>query len=64
MGKADITSHVNFTLLKRIFFKNGLKIKNIITQKQFLENMGIIERAKIIAKKMKFSRTIRPLFKN
>ncbi len=55
LGKADITAHVNFALLNEFFVKNGLKIKNIITQKQFLENMGIFERAKILAKKMKFS---------
>ena len=44
-----------FNLLNEFFLKNGLKVKNIITQKEFLENMGIIERAKIVAKKMKFS---------
>ena len=55
LGKADITSHVNFSLLNEFFLKNNFKIKDIITQKQFLENMGILERAKIIAKKMKFS---------
>lgn len=54
LGKADITSHVNFSLLKEFFQKNDLKIKDIITQKEFLENMGILERAEIIAKKMKF----------
>ena len=54
LGKADITSHVNFSLLKEFFQKNDLKIKEIITQKEFLENMGILERAEIIAKKMKF----------
>ena len=37
------------------FLKNGLKVNNVITQKEFLENMGIIERAEIIAKKMKFT---------
>ena len=51
LGKADITSHVNFSLLNEFFIKNNLKTKNIITQKKFLENMGILERAKIIAKK-------------
>ena len=55
LGKADVTAHVNFGLLNEFFLKNGLKVNNIITQKKFLENMGIIERAKIIAKKMKFS---------
>ncbi len=55
LGEADITAHVNFPLLKEFFSKNNLKTKNIITQKKFLENMGIIERAKIISKKMRFS---------
>lgn len=55
LGKADVTALVNFSLLSEFFLKNGLKIKNIITQKKFLENMGIINRAEIVAKKMKFS---------
>ena len=55
LGKADITSHVNFDLLKEFFLKNNLKVNNIITQKEFLKNMGIIERANIVAKKMRFS---------
>ena len=55
LGKADITAHVNFSLLNEFFLKENLKIKNIISQKKFLENMGILQRAKIIAKKMRFS---------
>jgi cyclopropane-fatty-acyl-phospholipid synthase len=55
LGKADVTAHVNFTLLNEFFSKNGLKIKNVISQKNFLETMGILERAKIVAKKMKFT---------
>ena len=55
LGKADITAHVNFALLHEFFLKNNLKIKNLITQKEFLENMGIVERANILAKKMKFT---------
>ena len=55
LGKADVTSHVNFTLLNEFFSKNNLKIKNVISQKNFLETMGIIQRAKIVAKKMKFT---------
>merc|ERR1712139_279553 len=54
LGKADITAHVNFTLLSEFFKKEGLKVKDVITQKQFLERMGILERAQIIANKMKF----------
>ena len=55
LGKADVTAHVNFSLLNEFFSKNGLKIKKLISQKKFLESLGIIERAKIIAKKMRFS---------
>jgi len=54
LGKADITAHVNFALLNEFFKKGGLNVKNVITQKQFLERMGIFERANIMSKKMKF----------
>ena len=54
LGKADITSHVNFSLLKEFFLKNKFKVKKIISQKEFLIKMGINTRAEIIAKKMKF----------
>ena len=51
LGKADITAHVNFSLLKEYFLENNLKVKSIITQREFLKKMGIIERAQIISKK-------------
>ncbi len=54
LGKADITSHVNFELLSEFFSQNNLKIKNIVTQKKFLENIGILQRAEILVKKMRF----------
>ena len=54
LGKADITAHVNFALLREFFKKDGLKVKNVITQKQFLEKMGILERAQMMSNKMKF----------
>ena len=54
LGKADITAHVNFALLSEFFNKDGLNVKNVITQKQFLERMGILERAQIMSNKMKF----------
>ena len=54
LGKADITSLVNFKLLDEFFVKNHLKVKEIVTQKFFLEKMGIIERANNLSKKMKF----------
>ncbi len=55
LGKADITAHVDFTLLKEFFLKNNLGVKEIITQQRFLENIGILNRADILAKKMKFT---------
>ena len=54
LGKADITSLVNFSLLNEYFNKNNLKVKNIVSQKIFLEKMGIIERANNLSKKMSF----------
>ena len=52
VGRADITYLVNFSLLKEYFLKKNLKVKNIVSQKFFLETMGIIERAKILEKNM------------
>ena len=54
LGKADITSHVNFELLNEFFLKKNLKVKKIVTQKKFLQKMGILERAEIVARKMNF----------
>ena len=42
-------------MLDEFFSKNHLKTKNLITQKEFLENMGIVDRAQILAKKMRFT---------
>ena len=55
--KADITYLVNFNLLSEYFIKNNLKLKRIVTQKFFLEKMGIIERANILKKKMSTEQT-------
>ncbi len=54
LGKADITSLVNFNLLNEYFVKNNLKVKKIVTQKFFLEKMGIIERANNLSQNMSF----------
>ncbi len=54
LGKADITSLVNFNLLNEYFIKNDLKVKKVVTQKFFLEKMGIIERANNLSQKMSF----------
>ncbi len=54
LGDADITYLVNFNLLKEFFSKNNLKVKNIVSQKFFLERMGIVERADNLCKRMSF----------
>ena len=51
LGKADITSLVNFNLLKEYFLKKNLRVKKVVTQQFFLKRMGIIERAQILQKK-------------
>ena len=54
LGKADITSLVKLNLLNEYCIKNNLKVKKVVTQKFFLEKMGIIERANILSQKMSF----------
>ena len=53
-GNSDITSHVNFELFHEILKKNNLNVKKIITQNEFLQKIGIMERANILSKKMTF----------
>ena len=54
IGNADITSLVNFNLLKNYLKKKKLETNNVVTQEFFLKKMGIINRAEIISKKMNF----------
>ena len=54
LGSADITSLVNFGLLKDYFKQKKLKTNAVVTQGFFLKKMGIIDRAEIISKKMSF----------
>ena len=51
-GNADITSLVNFGLYKQYFSSNNLSVENIVSQSEFLQRMGIIERVKIAGNKM------------
>ena len=54
MGNVDITHNINFDLFKNFIKKmNGLKT-NITTQKKFLLQMGIKQRAEIISKNLNF----------
>ena len=55
LGKADVTSHVNFALLKEFFLKKNFLVKKVISQGEFLKNLGIETRAEIISKNMNFS---------
>ena len=56
LGDSDITYSISFFLLKRILKKLNLKVAGITTQKKFLIKLGIIQRAEILAKNLKFSK--------
>ena len=55
-GNSDITYNLNFKLLKK--FSNILKLKcqGITTQRNFLMNLGIQQRAEIISRNLPFSK--------
>ena len=55
IGKADITSLINFGLYKRYFSSKNLHVENILTQSEFLQKMGIVDRFNIVSKKMNLS---------
>tara|TARA_B100001250_G_C19768230_1_gene775827 strand:- start:637 stop:1680 length:1044 start_codon:yes stop_codon:yes gene_type:complete len=54
IGKADITSLVNFNLLKEFLLENKLTLNRIVPQSFFLKKIGILNRAEIISNKMTF----------
>jgi NADH dehydrogenase [ubiquinone] 1 alpha subcomplex assembly factor 7 len=54
VGKADITSLVNFSLLENYLKKKKLRVGNIVTQEFFLKRLGIIKRAEILSNRMNF----------
>ncbi len=54
VGLADLTSLVNFSLLKNFLIKNNLRVNKIVSQSFFLKKMGILERAEILSKRMSF----------
>tara|TARA_B100000780_G_scaffold185354_1_gene130162 strand:- start:7 stop:1071 length:1065 start_codon:yes stop_codon:yes gene_type:complete len=54
VGNADITSLVNFNLLKTYFKIKNININKIVTQEFFLKKMGIVNRAEILSTKMNF----------
>jgi len=54
IGNSDITSLVNFSLIKNFLKKRGLKVNKITTQEFFLKKMGILYRAEKASEKMNF----------
>ena len=54
IGNSDITSLVNFKLLKDYLSNNNLTLNKIVSQSFFLKRIGILDRAKIISRKMSF----------
>ncbi len=54
VGSADITSLVNFNLLRSYLLLSKLKVNNIVSQSFFLKRIGILDRAEIISNKMNF----------
>ena len=49
VGEADITSLVNFNLYKEYFNMKNLSVDKIISQSEFLQKLGIVERYKILS---------------
>jgi NADH dehydrogenase [ubiquinone] 1 alpha subcomplex assembly factor 7 len=55
IGKSDITHNINYYLFDKIV-KNNKNLNNkYTTQKKFLTNLGIFQRAEILSKNKKFS---------
>ena len=54
IGNADITSLVNFTLLKDYLSKNELTLNKVVSQSFFLKRVGILSRAEILGNRMSF----------
>lgn len=48
-GDADLTAHVNFQILKSCAEKGGASVNGPTTQGDFLQKLGILERAKILS---------------
>ena len=55
-GNADITYSLNFNLISQIIKKLGSLYSSITTQKKFLTELGVLQRAEILSKNMLFSK--------
>jgi len=56
IGNSDITYSLNFNILKKIIKNFKLKCQGITTQRNFLINLGIEQRAEILSKNLPFSK--------
>ena len=54
IGSSDITSLVNFGLLKDYLAGNKLTLNKVVSQSFFLKRIGILDRAEILSHKMTF----------
>jgi cyclopropane-fatty-acyl-phospholipid synthase len=54
IGNTDITHNINYDLFKKFTKQIGGLKSNLTTQKKFLLNMGIKQRAEIISKNQNF----------
>ena len=59
IGSSDITSHINFNLFSKILISNNLYVSKIVNQSEFLQKMGINERASILSQNMAFSKKVK-----
>ena len=57
-SNADITSHINYKLFSKILKNKKLNVEKIVTQNEFLQKLGIIERANIISQEVSFKEKI------
>ena len=55
-SKSDITYDINFKIMEKIIKKLGLKVGGITNQRNFLQKLGILERAEIVSKNLPFSK--------
>ena len=62
-AKSDISYDINFSFLETILKKFGLRVNKITNQKNFLVEMGIMERAEIISKNLLFSQKANIFFR-
>ena len=55
LSDADITSLVNFSLLKDYFLEQNFNLNQVVSQSFFLKRIGILHRAEMLSNKMSFS---------